>query len=87
MVFVFGSAKGSQLPPNNAGYDILGPMMTLEQINDIEDKETRLKLLRGFMTEGLEHQSKTDSAVQDEEIGRSRDEAGGMMSNQEKPVD
>ena len=61
--------------------------MTLEEINEIEDKDTRLKLLREYLAEHLERQSVTDNAVRDEEIDRSRDEAGGMMSNQEKPFD
>jgi hypothetical protein len=53
--------------------------MTLEEINNIEDKAERLKLLKQFMKERQDEQTRQNEsdASYDPPL---RDEAGGMMS-------
>jgi len=59
--------------------------MTLEEINDIEDKALRLKLLRDYVRLTLQDQRDEDELVADEDLNASRDEAHGMMSRFGKP--
>ena len=65
--------------------------MTLEEINDIEDKAERLRLLKQFVKESLGDQTRQIEydASYDEKGNFSndpplRDEAGGMMSTARK---
>ena len=62
-------------------------MTRLEEINETEDKDVRLRLLQEYIAERLKTQSNTDNAANDDEISRSRDYAGGMMSKFGKPGD
>jgi hypothetical protein len=59
--------------------------MTLEEINDIEDKAVRLNLLRDYVRLTLQGQRDEDELEADEEMNASRDEAHGMMSRFGKP--
>ena len=59
--------------------------MNLTEINDIEDKEARLKLLEAFVEEIRQEQRNEDEIVADEKMNASRDEAFGMMSRFGKP--
>jgi len=59
--------------------------MTLEEINDIEDKAVRLNLLRDYVRLTLQDQRDEDEVAADEEMNASRDEAHGMMSRFGKP--
>jgi len=59
--------------------------MTLEEINDIEDKVVRLNLLRDYVRLTLQGQRDEDELEADEEMNASRDEAHGMMSRFGKP--
>jgi hypothetical protein len=53
--------------------------MTLEEINNIEDKAERLKLLRQFMKERQDEQTRQNESDAEYEQPL-RDEAGGLMS-------
>jgi len=59
--------------------------MTLEEINDIEDRAVRLKLLRDYVRLILQDQRDEDELAADEDMNASRDEAHGMMSRFGKP--
>ena len=59
--------------------------MTLEEINDIEDKVVRLNLLRDYVRLTLQGQRDEDELEAVEEMNASRDEAHGMMSRFGKP--
>jgi hypothetical protein len=59
--------------------------MTLEEINEIEDKDARLKLLVAYITARLQSQHDEEERVADDEMNASRDEAFGMMSRYGKP--
>ena len=61
--------------------------MKLEEINEIEDKAERLRLLIEFVEQVLETQRRTDEIAADEEMNATRDEAHGMMSRYGKPGD
>ena len=55
-------------------------LMTLEQINDIEDKAERLRLLNDYIARVIQETHDADEIVADEQMNASRDEAHGMMS-------
>lgn len=59
--------------------------MTLEEINDVEDKVVRLRLLKEYMQRMLQNQRDKDEITADEDMNASRDEAHGMMSRFGKP--
>ena len=59
--------------------------MTLEEINDVEDKTVRLRLLKEHMELILQNQRDQDELAADEEMNTMRDEAFGMMSRYGKP--
>lgn len=59
--------------------------MTLEEINEIEDRDARLKLLVAYITARLQSQHDEEERVADDEMNASRDEAFGMMSRYGKP--
>lgn len=59
--------------------------MTLEEINEVEDKALRLKLLREYVRLALQEQRDEDELVADEELNATRDDAHGMMSRFGKP--
>ena len=61
--------------------------MKLEEINEIEDKAERLRLLTEFVEQILETQRGRDEMAADEEMNATRDEAHGMMSRFGKPED
>ena len=61
--------------------------MKLEEINEIEDKTERLRLLTEFVEQVLETQRGKDEIAADEEMNATRDEAHGMMSRYGKPGD
>jgi hypothetical protein len=60
-------------------------VMNLEEINNIEDKEARLKLLEAYVLEIRREQRAEDEIVSDDAMNASRDEAFGMMSRFGKP--
>ena len=60
--------------------------MTLEEINEIEDKAERLRLLTEFVEQILQAQSDKAEITADDEMNASRDEAHGMMSRYGKPA-
>jgi len=59
--------------------------MTLEEINDIEDKDTRLKLLKEYIDQLTQERTDAEEVKADEQMNASRDETGGMMSRYGKP--
>jgi len=59
--------------------------MTLEEINDIEDKDTRLRLMKAYIDQLAQEQTDTDELKADEQMNATRDESGGMMSRFGKP--
>lgn len=59
--------------------------MTLEEINEVEDKAERLRLLTRFVEQILQSQRDKDELAFDEEISATRDETHGMMSRYGKP--
>jgi hypothetical protein len=59
--------------------------MTLEEINDIEDKDTRLKLLKEYIDQLAQERTDAEEVKADEQMNASRDETGGMMSRFGKP--
>lgn len=59
--------------------------MTLDEINEVEDKAERLRLLTAFVEQILESQRAKAEVAADDEINASRDEAHGMMSRFGKP--
>lgn len=59
--------------------------MTLEEINEVEDKAVRLKLLREYIRFALQDQRDEAELEADEEMNATRDEAHGMMSRFGKP--
>lgn len=61
--------------------------MKLEEINEIEDKAERLRLLTEFVEQIMEAQQIKDELAVDEEMNATRDEAHGMMSRFGKPGD
>jgi hypothetical protein len=61
--------------------------MTLAEINAIEDKTERLKLLESFIEQLLREQRDDDELRADANMNASRDEAFGMMSRFGKPSD
>jgi hypothetical protein len=61
--------------------------MKLEEINEIEDKSERLRLLTEFVEQVLETQRGKAEIAADEEMNATRDEAHGMMSRYGKPGD
>jgi len=60
--------------------------MTLEEINEIEDKSERLRLLTEFVEQILQAQRDKAEITADDEMNASRDEAHGMMSRFGKPA-
>ena len=54
--------------------------MTLEQINDVEDKAERLRLLNDYIARVIQETHDADEIAADEQMNASRDEAHGMMS-------
>lgn len=61
--------------------------MRLEEINEVEDKVERLRLLTEFFEQILNAQQTKDELAADEEMNATRDEAHGMMSRFGKPGD
>lgn len=61
--------------------------MTLEEINNVEDKAARLKLLKAYFDRLLQEQRDEDEIEAEEEMNATRDEAHGMMSRYGKPTD
>ena len=59
--------------------------MTLEEINNVEDKVVRLRLLKEYIRRMLQDQRDMDEIAADEDMNASRDEAHGMMSRFGKP--
>lgn len=59
--------------------------MNLEEINEVEDKAERLRLLTEFVEQILNAQQVKDELAADEEMNATRDEAHGMMSRFGKP--
>ena len=59
--------------------------MTLEEINDIDDKDTRLKLLKQYIDQLTQERTDAEEVKADEQMNASRDETGGMMSRFGKP--
>jgi hypothetical protein len=59
--------------------------MTLEEINDIDDKDTRLKLLKQYIDQLTQERTDAEEVKADEQMNASRDETGGMMSRYGKP--
>ena len=59
--------------------------MTLEEINDIDDKDTRLKLLKQYIDQLTQDRTDAEEVKADEQMNASRDETGGMMSRYGKP--
>lgn len=59
--------------------------MTLEEINNVEDKNVRLRLLKDYVRTALQDQRDKDEIIADEDMNASRDEAHGMMSRFGKP--
>ncbi len=59
--------------------------MTIEEINNIDDKEVRLRLLREHISGILQDQRDEDEFKSDENMNATRDEAHGMMSRFGKP--
>ncbi|HEX6125688.1 MAG TPA: hypothetical protein VFZ23_10000 [Pyrinomonadaceae bacterium] len=59
--------------------------MTLEEINDVDDKALRLRLLQEYMRRILQDQRDEDELTADEEMNATRDYAHGMMSRFGKP--
>lgn len=55
-------------------------LMTLEQINDVEDKAGRLRLLNDYIARVIQETHDADEIAADEQMNASRDEAHGMMS-------
>lgn len=60
--------------------------MTLEEINNVEDRAVRLRLLNEYIDERLQDQRDNDEIDADEERNATRDEAHGMMSRYGKPT-
>ena len=61
--------------------------MKLEEINEVDNKAERLRLLREFFEQILQAQRYKDELASDEEMTATRDEAHGMMSRFGKPGD
>ena len=61
--------------------------MKLEEINEVEDKAERLRLLTEFFEQIVQAQQYKDELASDEEMTATRDEAHGMMSRFGKPGD
>ena len=61
--------------------------MTLEEINNVEDKEERLILLETYIQRIIKDRRDEDELAADDDINASRDEAFGMMSRFGKPQD
>lgn len=61
--------------------------MTIEEINNVEDKSERLKLLNEYIRHLLQRQRDEDEFANDEDLNATRDEAHGMMSRFGKPRD
>jgi hypothetical protein len=59
--------------------------MTLEEINDIDDKDARLKLLKEYIDQLTQERTDAEEVKADEQMNASRDETGGMMSRYGKP--
>jgi len=59
--------------------------MTLEEINAIDDKDTRLKLLKQYIDQLTQERTDAEEVKADEQMNASRDETGGMMSRYGKP--
>ena len=59
--------------------------MKLEEINEVEDKAERLRLLTEFFDRIVHAQQYKDELADDEEMNATRDEAHGMMSRFGKP--
>ena len=59
--------------------------MTLEEINDIEEKDTRLKLLKEYIDHLAQERTDAEEVKADEQMNATRDESGGMMSRFGKP--
>lgn len=60
--------------------------MTLEEINEVDDKAVRLKLLRDYIRLALQDQRDEDELEADDEMNATRDDAHGMMSRFGKPA-
>ena len=61
--------------------------MTLEEINNVEDKDARLRLLTAYFDRAVQEQRDEDEIEADEDRNATRDEAHGMMSRYGKPTD
>ena len=61
--------------------------MKLEEINEVEDKAERLRLLTEFFEQIMQTQQIKAELTADEEMNATRDEAHGMMSRFGKPGD
>lgn len=59
--------------------------MTLAEINEIEDKTVRLRLLEDYIQRLLQDQREDAELAADDDMNASRDEAFGMMSRFGKP--
>ena len=59
--------------------------MTLEEINNVEDKAERLRLLREYVERAASDQRDEDEITADADMNATRDETGGMMSRHGKP--
>jgi hypothetical protein len=61
--------------------------MTLEEINNVEDRAVRLRLLNEHIGRLLQDQRDKDEIDADGERNATRDEAHGMMSRYGKPTE
>ena len=61
--------------------------MTLEEINNVEDKTVRLRLLNEYIGRILQERRDEDELNDDNELNATRDETHGMMSRFGKPTD
>ena len=60
--------------------------MTLEEINNVEDKDVRLRMLNEYIDRIVQEQRDDHEVDSDEELNATRDEAHGMMSRYGKPA-
>lgn len=61
--------------------------MTLEEINEIDDKVLRLNLLNEYIVRALQSERDAVEIAGDDQRGATRDDAFGMMSRFGKPAD
>jgi hypothetical protein len=60
--------------------------VTLEEINNVEDKTVRLRLLNEYIGRILQERRDEDELNDDNELNATRDETHGMMSRFGKPT-